>query len=122
MLTSPLLQTPGLGLFYGGMVAQNNAINTIMMSIVAICLVTVHWVVFGYSLSFGKGTPGFGSFEFVGLTNVGEAPIDVYAPTIPHTVFMLYQLMFAIITPGMCLRLGALLLLNAYFKLSSPEL
>jgi Amt family ammonium transporter len=59
----------------------------------------VHWVVFGYSFAFGPGTKGYGNFDWVGLRHVGQTPNSDYAPTVPHLVYMVYQMMFAIITP-----------------------
>lgn len=94
-----MLMTPGLALFYGGMVRRKNLINTIMMSFAILALVGVLWIVFGYTLGFGPDVGGFiGNLKFLGMSGVGEVPSDTYATTIPHLVFMMYQGMFAIIT------------------------
>ncbi len=97
-----LLMTPGLGLFYGGMVRSKNVLGTIMQSLIMISVVSLEWVYLGYSMSFGPDISGFvGDLSFVGLKGVGAAPNPDYAPTIPHMVFMIYQCMFAVITPAL---------------------
>jgi Amt family ammonium transporter len=97
-----LLMTPGLAMFYGGMVREKNVLGTIMHSFVAIAVVTVQWVLIGYSLTFGPGGNGYiGGLEWFGLQGVGLEPNADYAPTIPHMAFMIYQCMFAIITPAL---------------------
>jgi ammonium transporter, Amt family len=97
-----MLMTPGLALFYGGMVRQKNVLGTIMQSFVALGVVTVQWVLIGYSLSFGPDIKGFiGSLHWAGLQSVGLEPNPDYAATIPHQAFMMYQMMFAIITPAL---------------------
>ena len=97
-----LLMTPGLGLFYGGMVRGKNVLGTIMQSLIMISVVSLEWVYLGYSMSFGPDISGFvGGLSFVGLKGVGVAPNPDYAPTIPHMVFMIYQCMFAVITPAL---------------------
>ncbi len=96
-----LLMTPGLALFYGGMVRAKNVLNMLMQSFIAIALVTVLWVVCGYSLSFAKGNPVIGGLQWLGLGGVGQGPYAFYGATIPHQVFMVYQMMFAIITPAL---------------------
>ncbi len=94
-----MLMTPGLALFYGGMVRRKNILSTIMMSFVALGLVGVLWVLYGYSLSFGADHAGLiGGFNFLGLMGVGQEPSSVYATTVPHLAFMIFQAMFAIIT------------------------
>ena len=94
-----MLMTPGLALFYGGMVRRKNILSTIMMSFVSLGLVSLLWVVYGYSLSFGSDNAGIiGGLNFVGLRNVGQEPSPIYASTVPHLAFMVYQGMFAIIT------------------------
>ncbi|KNY27992.1 ammonium transporter [Pseudobacteroides cellulosolvens] len=93
--------TPGLALFYGGMVRRKNVLNTMMSSIVLIGLISVQWVLFGYSISFGPDLSGIiGNFDWFGFSGVGGAPNADYAATIPHNVFAIFQLMFAIITPA----------------------
>ena len=94
-----LLMTPGLALFYGGMARRKNLLSTIMMSFAIMGLVGLIWVLWGYSLSFGSDAGGFiGGLNFIGLRGVGMEPSEVYATSIPHLVFMVFQGMFAIIT------------------------
>ena len=94
-----MLMTPGLALFYGGMVRRKNVLSTMMMSFVMLGLVGLLWVLYGYSLSFGPDHGGIiGGLDFIGLNNVGQTPSSVYATTVPHLAFMIYQAMFAIIT------------------------
>ncbi len=94
-----MLMTPGLGLFYGGMVRQKNVLSTIMQSFFLVALVGVQWVMWGYSLSFSPGSDFFGSFDWAFLKNLD--PTHPLAPTVPHQAFMIYQAMFAIITPAL---------------------
>jgi len=97
-----LMTAPGLALFYGGMVRQKNALATLMQSFVVLCLVSIQWVLFGYSLAFGPDKAGIlGGLQFAGLRGVGAAPNPAYAATIPHQAFMLFQMMFAAITPAL---------------------
>ena len=98
-----MLMTPGLGLFYGGMVRRKNVLATFQQSFIMLGVITVQWTLFGYSLAFGPDKlHGFiGGLEWVGLNGVGMAPNADYAATIPHQLFMVYQLMFAIITPAL---------------------
>jgi ammonium transporter, Amt family len=100
-----LLMTPaGLAVFYSGLSRHKNAVSTVHMVFMACCLVTVQWVLWGYSLAFGPdATSGFiGNFDFAGLNYVyHDVPSDVYAITIPHGTFMIFQMMFAIITPAL---------------------
>jgi Amt family ammonium transporter len=94
-----MLMTPGVALFYGGMVRRKNILSTIMMSFVCLGLIGLLWVLYGYSLSFGSDNGGFiGGLNFVGLMNVGQDPSSIYATTVPHLAFMIFQAMFAIIT------------------------
>jgi ammonium transporter, Amt family len=94
-----MLMTPGLALFYGGMVRRKNLLSTIMMSFAILALIGVLWVVYGYSLSFGPDKGGIiGGLEWFGLVGVGQEPSSDYATTVPHLAFMMYQGMFAIIT------------------------
>ena len=98
-----MLMTPGLALFYGGLVRRKNVLSTIMQSIFILALVSVTWVLFGFTLAFGKDVNGWGiigGLDFVGLHNIGKDPIS-YAPTIPASAFMAFQMMFAIITPAL---------------------
>lgn len=97
-----MLMTPGLGFFYGGMVRQKNVLGTIMQSFVVIGLISVQWVLFGYSLAFGPDVNGLiGNLSWAGLYGVGQGPNPDYAATIPHQVFMIFQAMFAVITPAL---------------------
>ncbi|MBI2070412.1 MAG: ammonium transporter [Elusimicrobia bacterium] len=97
-----MLMTPGLGLFYGGMVRRKNVIGTILQSLMAVPLIGIQWVLWGYSLAFGPDIKGFiGSLDWFGLTGVGLEPNADYAATIPHQAFMIYQAMFAVITPAL---------------------
>jgi len=94
-----MLMTPGLALFYGGMVRRKNVLSTFMMSFALLGLVGIMWVLFGYSLSFGSDLGGMiGKLDFIGLRDVGQIPSDIYASTVPHLSFMIFQGMFAIIT------------------------
>src|ERR1700704_6066508 len=106
MLTSSLLvllmTAPGLALFYGGMVRQKNALGTLMHSFIILALISLQWVLWGYSLAFGPDKGGIiGGLEWVGLRGVGAEPNPTYAATIPHQAFMLFQMMFAVITPAL---------------------
>ncbi len=97
-----MLMTPGLALFYGGMVRGKNVLGTIMQNFFAIALVSVQWILIGYSLAFGPDVHGIiGSLDWVGLKGVGVYLNPDYAPTIPHIAFMMYQAMFAVITPAL---------------------
>ncbi len=97
-----MLMTPGLALFYGGMVRRKNVLGTVMHSFIAIALVSVQWVLIGYSLAFGPDVKGIiGSLAWAGLNGVGLTPNPNYAPTVPHLAFMAYQMMFAVITPAL---------------------
>lgn len=98
-----LLMTPGLGLFYAGMTRAKNVLNVLMQSFVALSVVTVLWAVVGYSLSFSKGNSFIGGFDYLLLKNVGQEAFTLNGAsiTIPHLLFMAFQLMFAIITPAL---------------------
>ncbi|HWR42317.1 ammonium transporter [Sporomusa sp.] len=97
-----MIMTPGLALFYGGMVRTKNALSTIMQSFFILGLISVQWVLFGYSLAFGPDINHFiGSLDWVGLSGVGQDPNPDYAATIPHQAFMIFQAMFAVITPAL---------------------
>jgi len=97
-----MLMTPGLALFYGGMVRRKNVLGTIMQSFIIIALISLEWILWGYSMAFGPDKFGIiGGLEWFGLRGVGLAPHPVYAPTVPHQVFMIYQCMFAAITPAL---------------------
>jgi ammonium transporter, Amt family len=97
-----MFMTPGLALFYGGLVRAKNVLGTIMQSFFALALVTVLWVVVGYTLAFGPDVAGvIGGLDFWGLRGVGADPSPVYATNVPHIGFSVYQMMFAIITPAL---------------------
>lgn len=97
-----LMTAPGLALFYGGLVRKKNVLGTIMQSFIILGLISVQWVLFGYSLAFGPDKGGLiGGLEWLGLANVGTDPNPDYAATIPHQAFMIYQMMFAVITPAL---------------------
>jgi Amt family ammonium transporter len=97
-----LMTAPGLALFYGGMVRQKNVLATLLQSFVILALISVQWVLFGYSLAFGPDKGGLiGGLEWIGLRGVGLEPNPTYAATIPHQAFMLFQMMFAVITPAL---------------------
>jgi len=112
---------PGLALFYGGLVRGKNVLGTIMHSLVILCLVSVIWILFGYSLAFGPDKGGLiGGLEWFALNGVGADPHATYGPTVPHQAFMVFQLMFAAITPALItgafaerMRFTALLLFSA---------
>jgi len=105
MLTSAalvlLMTGPGLALFYGGLVRQKNVLSTMMHSFALMAVVTVIWAIYGYSLAFSEGTPFIGGLRYLFLSGVGSAPNPDYGATVPHETYMIYQLMFAIITPAL---------------------
>ncbi len=98
-----MLMTPGLAFFYGGLVRRKNVLSTIMHSFFILALVSVTWVLWGYSLAFGPdaGLGLIGRLDWAGLEGVTGAPSSTYAPTVPHLAFMAFQMMFAIITPAL---------------------
>jgi len=116
-----MLMTPGVALFYGGMVRRKNLVSTLMMSFGAMALGGVLWVLIGYSLGFGNDINGLvGGLNFLGLNGVGQDPSDTYATTVPHLAFMMFQGMFAIISLALItgavverIRFSALLLFGA---------
>src|SRR5215472_5351520 len=105
MLTSAalvlMMTGPGLALFYSGLVRRKNVLGTMMHSFIMMAIVTVLWGIIGYSLAFGEWTPFLGSGQYAFLNGVGAAPNPDYGATIPHQTYMVYQLMFAIITPAL---------------------
>jgi Amt family ammonium transporter len=105
MLTSAalvlMMTGPGLALFYSGLVRAKNVLSTMMHSFILMAVVTVLWAVYGYSLAFGQGIPFIGSFQYLFLRGVGSEPNADYGATVPHATYMIYQLMFAIITPAL---------------------
>ena len=99
-----LLMTPGLAFFYGGLVRKKNVLSILMQCFMVICIITLQWVLFGYSLAFGPDVKGLiGNLSWAGLKGVGAEPFTNYAATIPHSVFMIFQAMFAVITPALIL-------------------
>jgi Amt family ammonium transporter len=96
-----MMTGPGLALFYGGLVRRKNVLSTMMHSFILMAVVTVIWFVIGYSMTFGEWNPFVGGGQFAWLNGVGGTPNADYAPTIPQQTFMVYQLMFAIITPAL---------------------
>ena len=98
-----LLMTPGLGLFYGGMVRRKNVLSTFQQSFVLMGAMAIQWVTIGYTLAFGSDQLGgfVGGLDYLFLNNVGLDPHPTYGPTIPHQLFMIYQCMFAVITPAL---------------------
>ena len=96
-----LLMTPGLAFFYAGMVRKKNVLSVLMQCFIIMCVLGIQWVLFGYSLSFAPGRGFWGGFTWMGLKGVGFEPYADYAGTIPHQAFMIYQAMFAIITPAL---------------------
>jgi Amt family ammonium transporter len=96
-----MMTGPGLALFYGGLVRRKNVLGTMMHSFVLMAIVSVIWAIVGYSLAFGDGLPFIGDLRYLFLNNVGAAPNADYAATIPQQTYMIYQLMFAIITPAL---------------------
>jgi Amt family ammonium transporter len=97
-----LMTAPGLALFYGGLVRRKNVLSTMMQSFFILCIISVQWVLWGYSLAFGPDAGHFiGNLAWLGLRGVGLTPNPDYAATIPHQLFMVYQMMFAVITPAL---------------------
>ncbi len=119
-----MMTGPGLALFYGGLVRKKNVLGTMMQSFILMALVTVIWALVGYSLAFAEGNPFIGDFRYAFLNGVGAAPNGDYAGTIPHQTYMVYQLMFAIITPALIsgafaerMKFSAMLLFTALWSL-----
>jgi Amt family ammonium transporter len=96
-----MLMTPGLAFFYGGMVRRKNILGVLMQCFTILCVLSIQWVLFGYSLAFAPGKGFWGGFAWVGLCGVGLDVYKDYAPTIPHQAFMIFQAMFAVITPAL---------------------
>jgi Amt family ammonium transporter len=96
-----LVMTPALAFFYGGMVRKKNVLSTLNLSFIMMCLISIQWLLYGYSLAFGSDVGGIiGGLNFLGFAGVGAEP-SAYAPTIPHMLFAAFQMMFAIITPAL---------------------
>jgi len=98
-----LMTIPGLAFFYGGLVRRKNVLSILMQCFIIMCVISLQWILFGYSLAFGPDTGWgiIGSLDWAGLKNVGSLPNKDYAATIPHSVFMIFQAMFAVITPAL---------------------
>ena len=96
-----MLMTPGLAFFYGGMVRRKNILSVLMQCMMALCIISLQWIFFGYSLSFAPGNGFWGGWSWVGLNGVGFQPFADYSSTIPHQAFMFFQMMFAVITPAL---------------------
>lgn len=97
-----MLMTPALAIFYGGMVRSKNILATVMQSFVSLGVISILWVVYGYSLSFGPDVHHIiGNLDWFMLNHVGAEPYAIYSKTIPHQLFMLFQMMFAVITPAL---------------------
>src|SRR6266540_4597010 len=98
-----MLMTPALGFFYGGLVGRKNVLSTLTHSFFILCLISVQWVLWGYSLAFGpdSGAGVIGGLDWIGLRGVGLTPNPDYAATVPHQAFMAFQMMFAVITPAL---------------------
>ena len=122
-----LLMTPGLAFFYGGMVRKKNVLSILMQCFVIMCVLSLQWVLFGYSLSFAPAKGFWGGFHWLGLNGVGLGAYPDYAGTIPHQVFMIFQAMFAIITPALIIgafesRFFLFPITNAVTKAAIPAL
>ena len=97
-----LMTVPGLAFFYGGLVRRKNVLSILMQCFIILCVISIQWVLYGYSLAFGPDFHGIiGNLNFAGLRGVGPIPNQDYAATIPHSVFMIFQMMFAVITPAL---------------------
>ncbi|MEN8257727.1 MAG: ammonium transporter [Thermodesulfobacteriota bacterium] len=120
-----LLMTPALALFYAGMVRSKNVLGTILQSFIMIAVVTFEWIYIGYSMSFGPDVSGIiGDLSMLALNGVGSAPSSTYATTIPQLVFMIYQCMFAVITPALItgafaerMRFGPFILFSLFWTI-----
>jgi Amt family ammonium transporter len=97
-----MVMTPGLAFFYGGLVRRKNVLSVLMQCFMILCIISLQWALFGYSIAFGPDVHGFfGNLSFAGLNGVGAEPNATYAATIPHQLFMVFQMMFAVITPAL---------------------
>ncbi|MCB4792062.1 MAG: ammonium transporter [Elusimicrobia bacterium] len=96
-----LMTLPGLAFFYGGLVRKKNVLSILMQCAIMLCVISLQWILFGYSLAFGPNKGFWGGFQWLGLNGVGLEPYADYAGTIPHQLFMIFQAMFAVITPAL---------------------
>jgi Amt family ammonium transporter len=95
-----MIMTPTLAFFYGGLVRKKNVLSVLMQTMIILAIISIQWVLFGYSLAFGPDHWGvIGGLDFIGLKGVGLDPIE--GQTIPHQLFMMFQMMFAVITPAL---------------------
>lgn len=96
-----MLMMPGLAFFYGGLVRKKNVLSVLMQCFIALCVISLQWFAFGYSLAFAPGNGFIGGLQWIGLKGVGLTPYTAYSETIPHQLFMIFQAMFAVITPAL---------------------
>jgi len=97
-----MIMTPTLAFFYGGLVRKKNVLSVLLQCLIILCVISIQWILFGYSLAFGPDKGGvIGGLEWLGLNGVGMAPHDTYMNTVPHQLFMIFQMMFAVITPAL---------------------
>ena len=97
-----MMTIPGLALFYGGLVRRKNVLSTLMQSFILAGVISIEWVLFGYSLAFAPGSAFVGGLAWIGLAGVSASqPYAAYSATVPHQAYMIYQCMFAIITPAL---------------------
>ncbi len=123
-----MMTGPGLALFYGGLVRKKNVLGTMMQSFAMMAAITLLWFLCGYSLVFAEGNPVIGDLRYAFLRGVGGDPNLTYAPTIPHQTFMIYQLMFAIITPALIagafaerMRFSAMLVFSTFLRVTGTR-
>jgi ammonium transporter, Amt family len=120
-----VMMVPGLALFYGGLVRSKNVLGTVMQTFVILAVVSILWILFGYSLAFGPDKGGvIGGLDWFALSGVGAEPHSTYGPTIPHEAFMLFQMMFAAITPALIvgaiaerMRFSAMVIFSALWSI-----
>ena len=97
-----IMMTPALAFFYGGMVRKKNILSTLMLSVAILGMISIQWILYGYTLSFGPDHRGLiGGLDWLGMMNVGQNPYAGYAASIPHLAFMMFQMAFAVITPAL---------------------
>jgi Amt family ammonium transporter len=97
-----MIMTPTLAFFYGGLVRKKNVLSVLLQCLIILCVISIQWILFGYSLAFGPDKGGvIGGLEWLGLNGVGMIPHETYMNTVPHQLFMAFQMMFAVITPAL---------------------
>ena len=112
-----LVMTPALAFFYGGMARKKNVLSTLNLSFIMMAVLSIQWLLFGYSLAFGSDVGGLiGGLDFLGFSGVGADP-SVFAPTIPHMLFAAFQMMFAIITPALITGAFVVLSVSSFYLL-----